>query len=148
MKHDYKPWPSKISDNKRLIFNFYETYKTSIDRISTTDLSKITSLFCAEECGYHIDNTFMDALCGYRNIVEIVISDTEHHLTRLPSWYLGNLKKLFICNDRNVTITDLDLVYMPELESIELSHNTSITDFGLSLCPKLKDIKLYAREEE
>lgn len=152
--HKYEIWESRlgIPTQNSLIFGFYESYDLCIRKIEKLDIkytdhniTNIKYLFCAEDTGFHIDNSFLEYICGFRMIEEIVISDTEHYVTRLPSFYLHNLRGLFICNDRNVTITDKDLSYMPNLEYIELSHNTSITETGLSQCKKLKDIELHAQ---
>jgi len=144
-------WPSEIGiidPNEKLVFNFYETYKMSVDRISRLDLSKIRHLFCAEECGYHVDNTFMEYLCGFRKIEEIIIPDEYHLITRLPSPYLINLRRLFICNDRNVSISDADLkLFGKNLEILELSHNNTISDAGLKNVAGIRILKLWNNKQ-
>jgi hypothetical protein len=143
-----EPWSSEVGvedPTERIIFGFYEKYPDCIKMLSQVNWPKIKSLFCAEECGYHVDNVFMEHLCGFRTIEEIMISDTLHHVTQLPSPYLTQLRHLFICHDQDVLITNDDLHYFGQsLEIIDLSTNNEIDDRGLSFCPNLRIIRLYA----
>ena len=133
-----------INPEERITFPLWESFQSAITRISQTDFRQIRSLVFDEDAGFHPTNQSMEYFCGYQQIEEIWLSDEDHTVTKLPVWYLLNLKVLFICDDKHVVITDDDLAYLPNLEHLELSHNNQITNKGISYLKNLRALTLYS----
>ena len=124
----------------------YESFETFIKDIASIDLSRIRSIIFDEE-GIQLTNQMLEYLCSGDNIEEIFISEERHTLTALPVYHLSKLRSLFICGDRNVSVTDDDLCLMFNLEIIGLSHNNQITNRGLKCLPKLISASLFNNDK-
>jgi len=100
-----------------------------------------------DEGTINISNQILEWLASSGKLEELSLYDEQITITFIPSFYLQNLKRLFICQDQLVKITDDDLKFMVNLIDITLSHNNEITNIGLEYCKKLKYVFLFENKK-
>ncbi|CAK7994592.1 Hypothetical protein POVR1_LOCUS116 [uncultured virus] len=110
------------------------------------DLQALRALNVSEN-SINLTNQALEYLLSGQNLEELKISEERHCITSLPFPYLSKLKILFICNDRNITINDEDLKFLPNLLTLALSWNNTITNNGLRHLKRLIGAALYGNDK-
>ncbi len=129
-----------LKPNQMFLVNFYQSYRSYLDALNRVALPNLRSIIVMEET-VELSNQALEYLCSAGNIEELYLAG-NNTITSLPLWHLKKLKHLFIAYDQNVSVTDQDLMQLPELQSLALTYNNSITNQGIESCPKLVKVVL------